>query len=66
MKNNLPPSDLLTYQETAAFLHISEASIRRLMQNDPTFPSPMKLSIRLVRFDKAKLQEWLELKSECA
>ena len=39
MKNTLPLSDLLTYQETAAFLNTSESSIRRFLQDDPSFPS---------------------------
>ena len=39
MKNPLPLSDLLTFQEAAEFLNTSESSIRRLMQQDPSFPT---------------------------
>ena len=66
MRNIPPQSDLLTYQETAAFLNTSESSIRRFLQNDPTFPPRIRMGLRVVRFSKAKLEEWLELQSECA
>jgi predicted DNA-binding transcriptional regulator AlpA len=66
MKNTLPLSGLLTYQETAAFLNTSESSIRRFLQNDPTFPPPIRMGLRLVRFSKVKLEKWLELQSKCA
>jgi excisionase family DNA binding protein len=60
MRNTLPESDLLTYQEAAAFLNTSESSIRRFLQNDPTFPPPIRMGLRVVRFSRAKLDKWLE------
>ena len=67
-QNTLEPyaSDLMTYAETASFLNMSESSIRRFLQNDPTFPTPIRMGQRVVRFSKKKLEEWLELQSECA
>ncbi len=53
-------SDLMTYAETAAFLNTSESSIRRFLQNDPTFPHPIRMGLRVVRFSKTKLIEWLD------
>jgi len=61
MKNTPPQSDLLTYQEAAAFLNTSESSIRRFLKDDSTFPPPIRMGQRVVRFSKTKLEEWLEL-----
>jgi len=65
MKNPLPLSDLLTFQEAAAFLNTSESSIRRLMQQDPSFPTPTRFGSRLVRHSRTRLEEWLQNKSAC-
>jgi len=55
LENN---SRLLNIKQTSQFLHISESTLRRLVDKDQ-IPKPIKIGKRVL-WDKEKLEKWID------
>ena len=51
-------SRLLSIKQTSQFLHISESTLRRLVDKDQ-IPKPIKIGKRVL-WDKEKLEKWID------
>jgi prophage regulatory protein len=51
--------EILRPKETAFYLGISTVTLWRLGENDPKFPSKIRMSARCVGYRKADLDAWL-------
>ena len=51
-------SRLLNIKQTSQFLHISESTLRRLVDKD-RIPKPIKIGKRVL-WDKEKLEKWID------
>ena len=58
---------LLTYQQVMAYCGLSRSTIYRMMrQRPPTFPTPIKLSQRAVRWKESELSQWVATRPRAA
>ena len=51
---------VLRIKQTAAYLGISEPTLWRLNNTDPTFPEKLKLGVRARGYRKSDLDKWLQ------
>lgn len=56
--------NVLTPDELAAKLGISKAAMHALRNRDQTFPPPIRLSEKVIRWDEADVDKWLETRKE--
>jgi predicted DNA-binding transcriptional regulator AlpA len=50
---------LLTKEEVASLLKLSDSAFRSLRDRSPDFPKPIKLSPKVFRWDETDISEWL-------
>lgn len=55
---------LLKPEEVSVKLGISKAALPALRLRDKTFPQPIKVSPRVLRWDEADIDEWLSQRKE--
>ena len=53
-------TEFLRIKGAAHFLSISERTLYRLSENDPTFPQKRVINSRCVGYLKADLEQWLK------
>lgn len=51
--------NFLKIKEVAEQCSVSVSTIRRWVQLDPTFPQPIKIGPRLIRFRQSDVKEWI-------
>lgn len=54
--------NLLDYKEVAQKLSIHPRSVYTLKDEEPTFPSPVRLSNKRVRWVEAEVDDWIKTK----
>lgn len=54
--------NLLDYKEVAKKISVHPRSVYTLKDEDPTFPSPVRLSNKRVRWVEAEIDDWIETK----
>ena len=57
------PDALASMQQVSAYLDLSESSIRRRMEADESFPKPVLLSPRCLRFRASAVAQWAREKA---
>jgi prophage regulatory protein len=58
--NQNQTSDLLRLKEAAHYLNISQATLWRLGEQDPTFPKKIKASSRVCFYRRSDLESWIK------
>ena len=56
--------DLLKPEQVSLMLNISKGALPALRKREATFPQPIKLSSKVLRWDKADIDAWLASKRE--
>lgn len=57
---------LLTPAEVSVKLGITKSSLRGLRHREKSFPQPIRMSPRIVRWDEEDINKWLETRKEKA
>jgi predicted DNA-binding transcriptional regulator AlpA len=52
--------DYLPLRATAAACGISTSTLKRLVELDGTFPPPVRLSSKIILFDRAAVRDWFQ------
>lgn len=56
--------NLLTPDEVAAKLRISKAALPGFRRREKSFPPPVRVSNRVLRWDNEEIETWLENRKE--
>jgi predicted DNA-binding transcriptional regulator AlpA len=56
--------NLLKPEQVSVKLGISKSALPALRQRDKTFPAPIRVSARVIRWDEADIDKWLESRKE--
>ena len=56
--------NLLKPEEVSARLGITKSALPALRRRDETFPSPYRVSPKVLRWDEAEIDNWLTAKKE--
>lgn len=59
-------AQLLKLTEVADILGVSRWTVNRLVERDPSFPAPIRLSPRTPRWRQQDIDEYLELRAQLA
>lgn len=57
---------LLTAAEVCARLSIARSTLYELMKADPTFPRPLKLGAKAIRFRASDVAAWIDAQAATA
>jgi predicted DNA-binding transcriptional regulator AlpA len=58
--------NLLKPEEVSAKLGISKAALPALRRRESSFPQPIRVSQKVLRWDEADINEWLKSRKEHA
>lgn len=58
--------NLLTPAQVADRIGVSKSALRYIRRKDPSFPEPVRLTERTLRWDEASLESWITTKSGAA
>lgn len=53
---------LLTEADVADQLGVDPSTVRRIRRNDPSFPQPIRITQRTVRYRQADVERWIASK----
>ena len=56
--------NLLKPEEVSAKLGISKGALPALRRRDSSFPPPIKISQKIIRWDESDIDQWLEARKE--
>jgi len=56
--------NILTHDELSQKLGITKKALHSLRNREPSFPKPIRMSEKVLRWDEADINQWLESKKE--